>query len=148
MLWRSVQGWSCRVWSIAQCTYRHSLSFICADDRGDSVMTVTGEVSPYRIYIIKLAPAFPKNPSLSHPTNMLTNLFGCVSLPGLWFLLICFAAGPSCCVPVSLSFSAALAWTQASQMEQSSAHCRAIHQPVAIWYSHGGACLSSPQDDG
>lgn len=34
---------------------------------------------------------------------MLTDLFGCVSLPGLWFLLICFAAGPSCCVPVSLS---------------------------------------------
>lgn len=49
-----------------------------------------GEVSPYRNCVIKLALVFPKNPPLSHPTIMLTNLFGRVSLPGLpcWSVLL------------------------------------------------------------
>ena len=38
-----------------------------------------------------------------------------------------------------------LACTEAQEMDRS---CRAVHLPVAIWYSCQGTCLSTPEDAG
>ena len=87
-----------------------------------------------------LAFVFPKSPSLIHLTNMLINLFRCVSLPSLPALLMF-----CCCVLLLCTcrcFCQALLCLPAWEMGQSSA----TPPPVATWYSSHEICLSTCEE--
>lgn len=131
--WWHLRGWS-YWWPKTQRTYRHSLGFICIDDDGDSMMTVTGTVT------LRVVNMTSSRSPFAFPTGTTSSVFAfvfpknlpiwqicwltcfAVSLPGLSALLICCAALLSSCALVCLHLSvepaAPLAHTQVQETNQ------------------------------